>query len=153
MLGLKNRLPIRPYLRCFVSGVLYHCTISETSYGTVVGPPAVACQTIMHSFICQTALNINMLSPSLCHKRPAQDLPASLPCKRSKPGHRAQVAGSLVSRSRHKAPVAIFAAAAALNDLDIEMPDIDADLHSLQEEAGAQFDVRAACHVSALAHS
>ena len=90
-----------------------------------------------------------MLSPSLCHKRPVQDLPAPLPSKRGKLGHRAQVAGSLVSRSRHRAPIASFAAAAALDDLDIEMPDIDADLRSFQEEAGAQFDVRAACHVSA----
>ena len=90
-----------------------------------------------------------MLSPSLCRKRPAQDLPAPMPSKRGKLGHRAQVAGSLVSRSRHRAPIASFAAAAALDDLDIEMPDIDADLCSFQEEAGAQFDVRAACHVSA----
>ena len=96
---------------------------------------------------------MHVLSSSLCHKRPAQDLPASLPCKRGKLGYRAQVAGSLVSRCRHRAPVAIFAAAAALDDLDIETPDIDADLRQFQEEAGAQFDVRAACHSSALAHS
>ena len=107
----------------------------------------------MNSFTCQTVLNMHMLSPSLCYKRPAQDLPASAPCKRSKLGHRAQIAGSPVSRSRHRAPVGIFAAAAALGDLDIEMPDIDADLRSFQEEAGAQFDVRAACHVPLLAHS